>query len=142
MKRPALRYRVEALNHRAHLFAITLEIDRPAARQKLALPVWIPGSYLVREFSQHLQSLQASQGGAPLPVKQLDKHRWQVDNDGQRTLSLGGHHGIGFAMVLAALGMAHQHIARAEVAQHGRRCLARVGTRFMLRDILRRQRNA
>jgi predicted metalloprotease with PDZ domain len=88
VKRPALRYRVEALNHRAHLFAITLEIDRPAARQRLALPVWIPGSYLVREFSQHLQSLQATQGGVPLPVKQLDKHRWQVDNDGKRTLSL------------------------------------------------------
>ena len=34
----ALRYRVEALNHRAHLFAITLDIDRPAASQKLALP--------------------------------------------------------------------------------------------------------
>ena len=29
------------------------------------------------------------------------------DARGQRTLSLGGHHGIGFAMVLAALGMAH-----------------------------------
>ena len=85
---PALRYRVEALNHRAHLFAITLDIHQPAARQKLALPVWIPGSYLVREFTQHLQNLQASQGGQPLPVKQLDKHRWQVDNDGQRTLSL------------------------------------------------------
>ncbi|MGM9425690.1 M61 family metallopeptidase [Hydrogenophaga sp. MI9] len=85
---PALRYRVEALNHRAHLFAVTLEIDRPAKAQKLALPVWIPGSYLVREFAQHLQHLQASQGGQPLAVKQLDKHRWQVDNDGQRTLSL------------------------------------------------------
>ena len=85
---PALRYRVEALDHRAHLFAITLEIDRPAARQKLTLPVWIPGSYLVREFAQHLQHLQATQGGEPLPVRQLDKHRWQVDNDGQRTLSL------------------------------------------------------
>jgi predicted metalloprotease with PDZ domain len=88
VRKPALRYRVEALNHRAHLFTVTLEIDRPAARQKLALPVWIPGSYLVREFSQHLQSLQATQGGAPLPVRQLDKHRWQVDNDGKRTLCL------------------------------------------------------
>ena len=85
---PALRYRVQALNHRAHLFAVTLEIDRPAKAQKLALPVWIPGSYLVREFAQHLQHLQASQGGQPLPVKQLDKQRWQVDNDGQHTLSL------------------------------------------------------
>ena len=85
---PALHYRVEPLNHRAHLFAVTLDITRPAKSQKLSLPVWIPGSYLVREFSQHLQHLSATQGGEALPVKQLDKHRWQVDNDGQRTLSL------------------------------------------------------
>ncbi|MCB2017538.1 MAG: M61 family metallopeptidase, partial [Hydrogenophaga sp.] len=84
----ALRYRVESLNHRAHLLAVTLEIDRPSAKQKLTLPVWIPGSYLVREFSQHLQHLQAFQGGKPLAVRQLDKHRWQVDNDGRRTLTL------------------------------------------------------
>lgn len=85
---PALHYRVEPLNHRAHLFAVTLDITRPAKSQKLSLPVWIPGSYLVREFSQHLQHLSARQGGEALAVKQLDKHRWQVDNDGQRTLSL------------------------------------------------------
>ena len=85
---PGLRYRVEPLSHRAHLFAVTLDIDRPARSQKLTLPVWIPGSYLVREFSQHLQHLSATQGGEALAVKQLDKHRWQVDNDGQRTLSL------------------------------------------------------
>ena len=85
---PGLRYRVEPLSHRAHLFAVTLDIDRPARSQELMLPVWIPGSYLVREFSQHLQHLSATQGGEALVVKQLDKHRWQVDNDGQRTLSL------------------------------------------------------
>lgn len=85
---PALHYRVEPLSHRAHLFAVTLDIARPAKSQKLTLPVWIPGSYLVREFSQHLQHLSATQGGEALVVKQLDKHRWQVDNDGQRTLSL------------------------------------------------------
>lgn len=85
---PALHYRVEPLSHRAHLFAVTLDITHPAKSQKLTLPVWIPGSYLVREFSQHLQHLSASQGGEALVVKQLDKHRWQVDNDGQRTLSL------------------------------------------------------
>jgi predicted metalloprotease with PDZ domain len=84
----ALRYRIESLNHRAHLFSVTLEIDHPAPRQKLMLPVWIPGSYLVREFSQHLQHLTATQGSTALPVRQLDKHRWQVDNDGRSTLCL------------------------------------------------------
>ena len=38
--------------------AVTLTIARPAVRQRLALPVWIPGSYLIREFAQHLQHLR------------------------------------------------------------------------------------
>ena len=36
---PALRYRVAVLDLHAHLFSVTLEIDRPAAVQKLALQV-------------------------------------------------------------------------------------------------------
>jgi predicted metalloprotease with PDZ domain len=85
---PALRYRVEVLSVQAHLFAVTLEIDRPAAKQRVALPVWIPGSYLVREFSQHLQRLTASQGGEALPARQLDKHKWEIDTAGQQTLTV------------------------------------------------------
>ncbi len=75
---PALSYRVAVLNAHAHLFAITLTIDQPAPRQRVGLPVWIPGSYLVREFSQHLQHLQAIQGGEPVAVRQIDKNQWEI----------------------------------------------------------------
>lgn len=79
MSAPGIHYRVECADLHAHLFAITLTIERPAARQHLSLPVWIPGSYLVREFSKNLQKLQASQGRRKPALKQLDKHVWQVD---------------------------------------------------------------
>ncbi len=82
------QYRVSVLSTQAHLFAITLTIARPAARQRLALPVWIPGSYLVREFAQHLQHLQATQGGEPVALRQLDKNSWQVDADPSLPLTL------------------------------------------------------
>jgi len=85
---PAVRYRVSVLDPRAHLFAVTMELPRPSERQILSLPVWIPGSYLVREFSQHLQHLVASQDGQTLPLSQLDKHRWQVRTDPGHTLVL------------------------------------------------------
>ena len=62
----------------AHLFRVTLTIARPAALQRVSLPVWIPGSYLVREFSKHLQDLQARQGDEPLAVEQLDKCSWRI----------------------------------------------------------------
>jgi len=79
MAAPAIHYRVECADRNAHLFAVTLTIDRPAATQRVALPVWIPGSYLVREFAKNLQKLQAAQGRRKLTVQQLDKHSWQID---------------------------------------------------------------
>ena len=79
MAAPAIHYRVECADRNAHLFAVTLTIERPAARQRVSLPVWIPGSYLVREFAKNLQKLQAAQGRRKLAAQQLDKHSWQID---------------------------------------------------------------
>jgi predicted metalloprotease with PDZ domain len=58
----AIHYTVEAAKLHAHLFQVTLTIPAPAAEQTVSLPVWIPGSYLVREFSKNLQNLSAQQG--------------------------------------------------------------------------------
>lgn len=74
-----LHYRVTAHDLHARLFAVELRIEAPAAQQQVSLPVWIPGSYLVREFARNLQGLQARQGGAEVAVQQLDKQRWQID---------------------------------------------------------------
>jgi predicted metalloprotease with PDZ domain len=78
-KSAGVHYTVAVHSTQAHLFAVTLRIERPARRQRLSLPVWIPGSYLVREFSQHVQELQATQGGQAVALRQLDKHRWEID---------------------------------------------------------------
>lgn len=74
----ALRYRVESSQHNAHLFSVTLTLHSPLERQRVCLPVWIPGSYLVREFAKHLQSLAAHQGGRKLLVRQVDKCTWEI----------------------------------------------------------------
>ena len=75
---PSVRYQVRVLNPHAHLFDVVLDIDQPAVTQTFSLPVWIPGSYLVREFSQHVQGLQAVCDGTSVPAKQLNKNTWQV----------------------------------------------------------------
>ncbi|MDO5653360.1 MAG: peptidase M61, partial [Brachymonas sp.] len=79
MKKAALHYRISAPDPHTHLFHVELEIASPSAQQQLSLPVWIPGSYLIREFAKHLQGVQAHQGKHACAVQQLDKHRWQVD---------------------------------------------------------------
>ncbi len=73
-----LHYLVSAPEPHTHLFYVTLRVAEPQIRQEVSLPVWIPGSYLVREFSRHLQCLSATQDGKPCPVRQLDKQRWQI----------------------------------------------------------------
>ncbi|TSA15837.1 MAG: M61 family peptidase [Comamonadaceae bacterium] len=74
----AIAYELRIADLHAHLFQVSLTIQRPAALQQLSLPVWIPGSYLVREFSKNLQQLQARQGSKLLAITQLDKCSWQV----------------------------------------------------------------
>ncbi len=77
----AVHYQVKAADLHAHLFHVTLTLARPEALQELQLPVWIPGSYLVREFSKNLQQQHAHQGGRAVPIQQRDKQRWQIACD-------------------------------------------------------------
>ena len=121
-----LHYRIEPANLHAHLFRITLTIPRPAAGQEVALPVWIPGSYLVREFAKNLQKLTARQGRQPVALQQLDKARWRTDctdrqalvleyevyalDNSVRTAWLDADRGFfnGTSLCLQVLGQAHQ----------------------------------
>jgi len=83
-----IRYRVDLAEPRAHRLRVTLAIPRPAPLQRLSLPVWIPGSYLVREFARHLSGLQASQAGRPVAVDQLDKTTWAAHCTGPAGLTV------------------------------------------------------
>lgn len=84
----AVHYRVECADLHSHLFAVTLTIAAPAALQRVSLPVWIPGSYLVREFAKNLQGLRAAQGRRKPVLQQRDKHSWEIACDPGKPLVL------------------------------------------------------
>ena len=81
-----IRYEVDVAATNRHTFSVELRVDRPAAEQRLSLPAWIPGSYLVREFARHLSALEAEQDGAALALQQLDKATWLARCDPARPL--------------------------------------------------------
>ena len=81
-----ISYRIDATDVHAHLFRVTLTVPRPAAEQHLSLPVWIPGSYLVREFARHLSNLEATQGEREVGLQQLDKATWLARCSGSAAL--------------------------------------------------------
>jgi predicted metalloprotease with PDZ domain len=84
----AIHYTVEAADLHAHLFKVTLTIEQPQALQTVSLPVWIPGSYLVREFSKNLQNLQARQGRRSVTLAQRDKCSWDIACHSEQPLVL------------------------------------------------------
>ena len=86
--RPAVHFEVQAHAWAAHVFDITCTIAQPAAQQRVQLPVWIAGSYMVREFSKQLFDVRATQSGRNLAVVQHDKATWDIAADPSQTLVL------------------------------------------------------
>jgi len=79
-----MRYRLSCPAPQTHHFHVALELDRPGAAagstEEAWLPIWTPGSYLVREFSRHLEGFEATdEAGRSVPVTRLDKHRLRLD---------------------------------------------------------------
>jgi predicted metalloprotease with PDZ domain len=74
-----IRYSIVPSRPEAHLYEVTCEVDDPdPAGQQFALPAWIPGSYMIREFARHVVSIRAESGRRPVAITKLDKHTWRV----------------------------------------------------------------
>jgi predicted metalloprotease with PDZ domain len=80
---PRISYRIRPDKPRAHLFHVELTIDAPAKDQEVWLPVWIPGSYMIREFARHVVTLDAKNDvGVAVAVEKTDKHAWRLHTVG------------------------------------------------------------
>ncbi|MBS0592649.1 MAG: M61 family metallopeptidase [Proteobacteria bacterium] len=83
-----IEYEIDLSDRCAHRFRVTLQVARAELPLRVSLPVWIPGSYLVREFARHLSGLSAELGGVPCRVEAIDKCSWQVHGSGRGSLRL------------------------------------------------------
>ncbi len=79
---PQIAYTVSMTKPHTHLLEVEIRISRPKEvtySADLVLPVWTPGSYLVREFARHVQDFKATNAaGKPLSWTKLDKNTWRV----------------------------------------------------------------
>ena len=79
MHLPPIRYSIAPLSPEAHLFEVRCTVADPDREgQQFALPAWIPGSYLVRDFARHVVAIGASSGRRPVALEKLDKHSWRA----------------------------------------------------------------
>lgn len=74
----AVQYKITPANPEAHLFRISCVINKPdPAGQRLSIPAWIPGSYMIRDFAKNVISLDAAANGQRQELEKLDKSTWQ-----------------------------------------------------------------
>ena len=80
MKKDSIRYKVTFPEARNHYLEVTADYPvRGLEEVELMMAVWTPGSYLVREFSRHVEGCRAAgRNGQPLEVRKTTKNRWRV----------------------------------------------------------------
>ena len=72
-----------------HLLEVEMRVQIPANLQvpnetDLVMPVWTPGSYLIREFERHVQDFAADANGRALDWTKVNKNTWRVKTSGAR----------------------------------------------------------
>jgi predicted metalloprotease with PDZ domain len=89
--KPTIEYTLSFEHVGQHLIDVTLTFTAQA-QQELWLPVWVPGSYLIREFSRHVSTLTAiasdqhyPASSRPISIEKITKNRWRLNcHDGER----------------------------------------------------------
>ena len=74
------RYELRMTKPQNHYFEVTMFLKDLKEKEVLVkMPVWAPGSYLVREFSKNVNQVRATdEKGNPLKVVKVSKNGWNI----------------------------------------------------------------
>lgn len=83
-----IRYLVELKDCHGHRFEVTLQIPSRILKDQgvqVQLPAWIPGSYMLRDFSKHLETITAKNAVTKksIALEKIDSNTWYVSPSNQ-----------------------------------------------------------
>ncbi len=81
----AIRYEVSLAHPEQHLFHISMEVPDVQGNLKLQMAAW-NALYEIRDFSSHVQQVEAYANGQRVDIEKLDKLTWQVKATGTVTV--------------------------------------------------------
>lgn len=82
--KPSLQITYNVTFPEAQAHYVNIEMNIGGIKQKaidVKMPVWTPGSYLVREFAKNVESFVAQANGTPLVAYKTDKNTWHIINN-------------------------------------------------------------
>jgi predicted metalloprotease with PDZ domain len=85
-----LTYHLSMPQPKSQYFAVKIDVKGNTANtQEFKLPVWTPGSYLVREFSKNLNQVKAIDiNNKELVVNKKTKNAWEIQCAGQENFTI------------------------------------------------------
>lgn len=86
---PGLEFLIRFPQPWTHLFEVEFRVSGwQRDVLDIKLPVWTPGSYLVREYARHLQDFKATTQGQPLQAWKCAKNHWQIATPELETITI------------------------------------------------------
>lgn len=80
MEHDKILYQLRFDDLSGHRLSVRLCIPQPNPEgQTLFMPAWIPGSYLLRDFSRQVESIQAFCQDQPVQIKKVANHQWHIE---------------------------------------------------------------
>ncbi|MEX8549241.1 MAG: M61 family metallopeptidase [Mucilaginibacter sp.] len=84
-----IRFQISFTKPQAHYVDVRMEISGISQDQlELVMPVWAPGSYLIREFSKNVEGFKAMADGKAISHQKLRKNAWLVDTKNHAEISV------------------------------------------------------
>ena len=80
-----IRYTISVMHPEQHLFHVEITIPDVHSSVLVQMPAW-NALYQVRDFSSHIQHVEAFAGEKPALIRELDKQTWQITAEGTVTL--------------------------------------------------------
>ena len=76
-----IQYTISSNDLNGHVFSVTCSIASPKNQgQRLIMPTWIPGSYMIRDFSKNVVQIAAKDitSNEPVDIYKIDKSTWEL----------------------------------------------------------------
>jgi predicted metalloprotease with PDZ domain len=81
----AIRYEVSLAHPERHLFHVTMQIPEVTGEVTVQMAAW-NALYQIRDFSFHVQQVEAFVGSDRAPIEKVDKQTWHIRGTGTVTL--------------------------------------------------------
>lgn len=85
-----ISYQLRMPKPQNHYFEVEMTLANFKEKQlEIKMPVWAPGSYLVREFAKNVNLVKAfDENGKELKVQKKNKNTWSISTDGTKKIKL------------------------------------------------------